>query len=39
MHLVEELIAENDTNKDGAIDFSEFVNSIKYIQQLTKRLG
>lgn len=31
--LVEELIAENDSNKDGAIDFQEFVSSIKSIQR------
>ena len=33
MDLVEELLRENDKNKDGVIDFTEFVESIKYIKR------
>jgi Ca2+-binding EF-hand superfamily protein len=35
LQLVEELITENDSNKDGAIDFHEFAAAIKYIQRLS----
>lgn len=33
MDLVEELLKENDKNRDGVIDFNEFVESIKYIKR------